>query len=48
MRHKLMRLWTQIRWISRQGYYPLNWTNDPELKRLARASGTKVEVEFPT
>ena len=43
MRHRLMRLWAQIRWISRDGYYPLNWSNDPELLRLARKAGRKVD-----
>ena len=43
MKHKLMKLWAQIRWISRDGRYavPLNWTNDPELKRLAQKTGKK-------
>lgn len=44
MYHKLQKLWTQIRWISRdaRGAETLRWTNDPEIKRLAQKRGKKT------
>jgi len=41
VKHKLAKLWQQIRWISRSGYFPLNWSSDPEIKRLAKKAGKR-------